>query len=468
MRHTVLIALACATLAACVKGAPLSPVEGRHPWTIPHVLRIAEISEPDNLNPYLSDLDVTSDLASLVYSYLVITDNRGRLIGDLADTVPSLANGGISRDGRTYVCHLRRNIVWQDGEPFTVRDIVASWHAVMNPHNNIVGREGYDRVLSIKAAGARTVVVHLRERYPPFISHFLSEESGKPVLPARILARSDFNSGELSTLPIGTGPFRFVSWAPGDHIVLTRFDRYFKRRPNLSRVEMHFIPDMQTIAVELQEHQVDLIQTAQASLIDEYRSIGGVVVELAPANRFSALQINASKPGLHDVTVRRALAMAVPYRAILHDIEHNLPIEARNVLPAAAFGYELLPRRTYEPAVARNLLERAGWRRDADGVRTRNGVRLAFTLVTVAGNTRHPSDSLSPKARAGALGQPIQDLLPRRRRRPAKAIFVSAAASRVLAFMPAIGLGAQPASTSDYRHGTYNASFVANTKSRPL
>ena len=383
----VLITFAYAVLAGCTRAAPSSSAEGRHPWTIPHVLRIAEISEPDNLNPYFSELDVTSDLAFLVYSYLVITDNRGRLIGDLASSVPSLANGGISRDGRTYVYHLRRNIIWQDGAPFAVRDIVASWHAVMNPHNNTFDRQGYDRVASIEAAGPRTVVVRLRQRYPPFVSQFFAGGAGKPVLPAHIFARSDFNSGELSTHPIGTGPFCFVSWTRGDRIILERFDRYFKGRPNLSRVEMRFIPDMQTIAVELQEHHVDLIETAQASLIDEYRSIGGVVIELAPANRVSSIQINASKRGLHDVTVRRALAMAVPYQAILHDIEHNLPSEARNVLPVAAIGYELLPRRTYEPAAARSLLERAGWRRDADGVRTRKGVRLAFTLVTVAGNT---------------------------------------------------------------------------------
>jgi len=144
---------------------------------------------------------------------------------------------------------------------------------------------------------------------------------------------------------------------------------------------------MQTIAVNLQEHQIDLIETAQASLIDEYRSIDGVVIQLAPSNRVSILQINVSKPGLHDVTVRRALAMAVPYQVILHDVEHDLASEARNVLPPAALGYELLPRRAYEPVAARNLLDRAGWRQDADGVRTRNGVRLSFTLITVAGNT---------------------------------------------------------------------------------
>jgi peptide/nickel transport system substrate-binding protein len=387
MRHAVLIGFACATLVACTKAAPSRPVEGRHSWTIPHVLRIAEMSDPDHLNPYLSEMGVTADLSSLVYSFLVTADHRGHLFGDLATTVPSLANGGISRDGRTYVYHLRRNILWQDGVPFTVRDIVASWQAVISPHNNTFEREGYDRVASIDAAGPETAVVHLRERYPPFVSHFFSQEDGKPVLPAHILARSDFNTGELSTHPIGTGPFRFVSWVRGDRIVLTRFDRYFKGRPGLSRVEMRLIPNAQTIALQMQEHQIDLIAVPQASMLDQYRSIAGVSVGTGPPALGQArLDINTSRPPLDDVAVRRALAVAVPYDTILRDVE-PIAVQARNVLPPTALGYEPLGPRTYDPAAARDILERAGWRRGADGVWKRGGKRLAFTLIMAAGFT---------------------------------------------------------------------------------
>ncbi|MGA8383995.1 MAG: ABC transporter substrate-binding protein, partial [Candidatus Cybelea sp.] len=206
MRHSVAIALACVTLVGCTKTGPSVLVGGRHPWTIPHVLRIAEMSDPDRLNPYLSEMGVSYDLSSLVYSYLVIADNRGRLIGDLASTVPSLANGGISRDGRTYVYRLRQNVLWQDGVPFTARDVVASWEAVMNPRNNTFEREGYDRVASIEAAGPTTVMVRLRKRYPPFISRFFTplQEGAKPVLPAHVLEREhNFNTGELAYHPVG-------------------------------------------------------------------------------------------------------------------------------------------------------------------------------------------------------------------------------------------------------------------------
>jgi peptide/nickel transport system substrate-binding protein len=389
VRNAVFVALTIAMLAGCTKTAPNSSGL-RRAWTVPHVLRIADISDPDHLNPYLSEMDVSYDLASLIYSYLVIADARGRLIGDLAASVPSTANGGISRDGRTYTYRLRRNVVWHDGTPLRAGDVVASWRAVMNPRNNTFEREGYDRVESIEALGPYTVIAHLRARYPPFVSRFFAplQEGGKPVLPARVLARErDFNAGELSAHPIGTGPFAFESWSRGDRIVLRRFDRYFKGKPKLERIELRFIPSDQTIAVELQEHHVDLIVAPQTSLLDQYRSTDGVVVESAPWNSQAALMIDARKPGLADVSVRRAIAAVVPYDLILHDVTRDLYRKARNSLPPTAVGYEPLPARRYDPAAVAAMLERAGWRRGADGIRARNGVRLAFTLATIAGAT---------------------------------------------------------------------------------
>jgi peptide/nickel transport system substrate-binding protein len=375
-------------LIGCSRSASVT-VGGRHAWTIPHVLRIADLSDPDHLNPYLSEMDVTYDVTSLVYSYLVVADDRGRLIGDLATSVPSLANGGISRDGRTYIYHLRRNVVWHDGVAFSARDVVASWQAVMDPHNDTFEHEGYDRVASISTPDSQTVVVHLRERYPPFVSRFFAplQEGGKPILPAHVLSQGGFNTGRLSSRPVGTGPFRFVSWERGDRIVLERFDRYFRGRPKLARIEFRFIPDDQTVANELQAHRLDLIVAPQTSLLSAYRAAPGVAVSTAPWNTQAALIINTSKPALHDAAVREAIALSVPYDQIIRDVTFGLYELARNVVPPTAIGYEALPARQQDLAAANRLLNEAGWRRGADGIRERNGVRLDINVATIAGFT---------------------------------------------------------------------------------
>ena len=187
----IFIAAACTLLVlltGCTRTGTDVSRAGRHPWTQPHVLRVAELSDPDRLNPYLSEMDISYDLASLVYSYLVIADDRGRLIGDLAAAVPTIANGGISRDGRTYVYRLRHGVIWQDGVRFTARDVQASWKAVVDPRHDTFEREGYDRIASIDAPDPYTIVVRLRRRYPPFVSRFFAplQEGGKPVLAAHV------------------------------------------------------------------------------------------------------------------------------------------------------------------------------------------------------------------------------------------------------------------------------------------
>ena len=407
MRFVRYTAIALALLAGCTRSAPLAREGQRHAWTIPHVLRVADISDPDHLNPYLSEMDVSYDLASLMYSYLVVADDRGHLTGDLATTVPSLANGGISHDGRTYTYRLRHNAVWHDGVAFGAKDVVASWHAVMNPGNDTFEREGYDRVASIDAPDDYTVVVHLRERYPPFASRFFAplQEGAKPVLPAHLLSSGGgFNTGTLSSHPVGTGPFAFVSWTRGDRIVLRRFDRYFKGRPALARIEFRVVPSDQTIAAMLQEHQTDLVVAPQTSLVDQYRSTPGITVSTAPWNSQASLVINARKPALNDAVVRRAIAMAVPYDEILRDVTRGLDEPARNSLPPTAIGYEPLRSHAADPATIQQLLQRAGWTAGPDGIRARRGVRLDFTLATIAGSSNGERIALLAQSSLHAAG----------------------------------------------------------------
>lgn len=380
---------AVAVIAGCARVSPIA-TGGRHSWTIPHVLRIADISDPDHLNPYLSEMDLVYDLSSLIYSYLVIANDRGVLVGDLATQVPSRFNGGVSADGLTYVYHLRHGVLWHDGRPFTSHDVLASWRAVVDPKNLTIFREGYDEVASIDTPNAYTVVVHLRERNPAFVSQFFAplQEGGKPILPAHVIERdADFNHSALDSDPIGTGPFRFVRWQRDSEIVLERFDRYFKGRPKLERVELHIIPNDQTIATEVRVHHVDLVVSPPGALYDVYRSFPDVITELRSWNAQEVLILNDRKPGLGDVSVRRAISMAVDYDTLIRKISHSVGTPARNTLPPTAVGYAPLPPHAYDPAQANRLLASDGWVLGSDGVRARRGMRLSYTLATIAGST---------------------------------------------------------------------------------
>ncbi len=382
--------LALATLAGCSRVASSIGAGQRHSWTVPHVLRLADLAEPDHLNPYLSQMDVTYDLSSLLYSFLIVADDRGRLIGDLAIATPTLQNGGISRDGRTYIYHLHRGVVWHDGEPFTARDVIASWHAVMDPRHNTLHREGYDRVVSIAAPDPYTAVVHLDRRYPPFVTQFFAplQEGGKPILPAHVLAReADFNTGGLNALPVGTGPFRFASWEHGSRIVLARNERYFKGRPALDRIELDIVPNDQTILAQVEAHQIDLVVSPSSALADQYRALSDVTTALYPWNAQMSLGFNSRKPLLADPAVRRAIVAAIDYDRLIATATHGVGETAYNTLPPTAIGYEPLVPHRFDLATAKALLDGAGWHIGSDGIRAKGGQRLAPTIASIAGAT---------------------------------------------------------------------------------
>ncbi len=352
------------------------------------LLRIATMADPTTLNPYLTTSDLGYDLASLTYSYLVVSDDRGHLIGDLATEIPTRANGGISADGLTYVYHLRRNVRWHDGLSFTGRDVAASWRAIVDPQHPVVEREGYDRIASIGLPDPFTLVVRLRERYPPFVTRFFAplQDGGKPVLAAHILKRvRDFVSGELATNPVGTGPFRFESWARGDSIRFVRNLAYFRGRPRVSRIIVQLIPDAQTAALALSTDNVDLIVEAQPALLAQYRSVPGATVRTVPLNAQVQLLIDCARPFLRDAATRRAIAYAIPYPVILGSIMHRLWPQGSNMIAPTAIGYEPLPAYTFDLKKAAAELDTAGWRPGRDGIRQRGGKRLEITLATLAG-----------------------------------------------------------------------------------
>jgi len=372
-----------------------------------HVLRFADVSDPDRLNPYLSTMDLTYDLSSLIFSYLVIADADGSLQGDLATGVPTLRNGGISADGKTYVYRLHRGVRWQDGAPFTSADVKFSWQAVVNPYNNTLHREGYDEIARIDTPDPYTVVVHLKRRYPPFVSKFFAplQEGGKGILPRHLLARyRSINTIPFNGAPVGTGPFKFVRWDRGRRIMLERNGRYFRGRPKLARIEFLVIPDDQTMLNELRLHDIDLITSPPSTLYEQYRAVQGVRVQLSPWNAQELFIMNQSKPGLNDPIVRRAITMSLDYDGLIRKLTHGVAQRALDVIPPTAIGYVRNPAYRYDPVGSNALLQRAGWVRGPDGVRNKNGVRLEYTLDVIAGSDNQRKLSVQLQQYLAAIG----------------------------------------------------------------
>jgi peptide/nickel transport system substrate-binding protein len=382
-----------ALLLAIVSAAGCTRVETaggtRHAWTRPGVLRIASIEDPDTLSPLIGNYQIDFDLAMFWGGFLFNFGDDDTLVPELATVEPTLANGGISRDGRSITYHLRRGVRWQDGAPFDADDVIFTWHAIMNPRNNVGDRTAYERVVRIDKRDATTIVVHLDRPYAPFIATFLTQGAIPiPVYPRHLLARyPDLNRVPFNTAPVGTGPFRVVAWHRGDAIRMLANPTYWRGPPNLREVDYRAIPAEQTIVTLLKTHEIDWWFNADSALYPLVKDIPGTHAVLTPFTWYDELGFNTTRPIVDDVRVRQALAYATDRKALIDATSFGINDLGEGDQPTMSWAYDRhLRPYPYDPARAAALLDAAGWRRGPDGMRARDGQPLVLQLALLAGH----------------------------------------------------------------------------------
>jgi peptide/nickel transport system substrate-binding protein len=352
-----LCAVALALLAACTSGrtahAPSAP------------LLIGVTQEPQSLNPLLLQGAMSALVGPTVYSSLLVADSRGELAPDLATAVPSLANGGISRDGLTITYHLRRRVTWQDGAPLTASDVVFTFGQVVNPKNDVQSRTGYDQVAKVQAVDAQTVRVRLRRRYSAVLANFFGPDQNYQILPRHLLARyADLNRVPFNSTPVGSGPYRVQEWKRGEELVLSANPRYFRGKPPIAQIRLRFIPDNNTLLEQLRTGEVNVQFDADPAYLHQYQSLRGMNVTRTPINGTQMLLFNTADPVMHDVRVRRAIAEALDIPRLVHDATRGG--ESADAPGRGFFSWpynaSIAPPK-YDANDARRLLDAAGVKR---------------------------------------------------------------------------------------------------------
>lgn len=373
-------------MVGCAKVANQTSATGEHSWTQPGILRVALQQDLKNLNPLLASNTTDVLLARLMFEPLITADPKGNPVPMLVTVVPNLKNGGISQNGLTITYHLRKDVKWTDGVALTSKDVLFSWQAIMNSSNNVISRNGYDLVKSIDTPDSYTVVVHLKQKFSPFVNTFFAEsDSPMEIVPEHILAKyPNVNQIPFNNEPtVSDGPFRFAEWSRGDHITLTRNDAFFLGKPKLQRIILKIIPDENTSVNLLKTHGIDWI--FQAS-IDNYPAIKDIpdtkIVWFIP-NGYEYLQLNTQRPFLQDVRVRRAIAYAIDKQRLVDSLTFGQDQVATADEPPWLWSYDpSLKPYPHDVAKARALLEQAGFTPGPDGYMRKSGQRLTLVLVS--------------------------------------------------------------------------------------
>ncbi|HWT05373.1 MAG TPA: peptide ABC transporter substrate-binding protein [Xanthomonadales bacterium] len=397
-------ACALVMIGACMAGANgASPL---HSWTDPSTLRLAVTVDPHGFNPIYPTNQEDDWLASLCFDLLITQDGAGKLVPDLAADVPTLRNGGISADGKTIRYALRRGVRWHDGAPFTSADVAFTWRAIMDPRNAIPNRHGYDRVERVETPDPYTVVFRLREPFAPFVRTVFAEaDTTYRVLPHHLLEHeTSLDRADFNTHPVGTGPYKFVRWDRAQSVTYEANAAYFGGAPHIPKIVVRIIPDFTTLAVELRTHHVDLGRL-DPNGFNLLRGAEGIDGELITANAFGAYLLNMARPPLDDLRVRRAVARAIDRAGLVKRLAFGTADVGYADIPPALYGAAAHDDQNgYDPAAARALLDAAGWRPGADGVRERNGKRLELLLAGYAGSPSARSFDVLVQSELRAIG----------------------------------------------------------------
>jgi peptide/nickel transport system substrate-binding protein len=387
-RLTILALVLAIAGSACTRVDSVG-TNGRHSWTRPGVLRLASINDPDTLSPLVGNYQVDVDLSMFWAGYLFNYDDKDQPVPELAVSLPTRSNGGISADGRAITYHLRKGVSWQDGEPFDARDVIFSWHAVMNPNNNVGSRQGYEDIERIDAPTAFTVVVHLKQPFGPFVNTFFTMgATAIPLYPRHLLEKyPDLNRVAYNSAPIGTGPFKVLEWHRGEVLRMVANPHYWRGAPKLAEVDYQAFPDENTLLTSIQSHSIDLWYNAPSALYRSASTVPDTRVILTPFTQYSWLGFNIRRPNVSDVRVRRALAMALDRKRMIETVTFGVNVLGEGDQPAFSWAHDAaLKSLPYDPAGARALLDAAGWKPGADGVRQKNRERLRIEVATIAGS----------------------------------------------------------------------------------
>ncbi len=377
---TFAVAMVC---SACSRGP-----EGRGAFVV------AQQWEPRSLNPALENGTSSTEWSMLVFSYLVKYDDRGQLVPDVAEAVPTLSNGGISPDGKTIVYHIRRGIRFADGSPLTAEDCAWSIEAINNPNNNVQSRFAYDDVAAAEAPTPTTLVLHLKRPFPPLIV-VVEAPQGFPIFPKRALATfPNFNQVPFNGAPFGSGPYRVDRWLRGDRVELSANPYYWKGPVAIKRMTVQFIANSQTALNLLQTHEVDGYFDAQDyATYAQMLTLRGYRVTSTVQNAVGAIIFNTQDRLTADPRVRHALAQAIDIPALITKAYRGA-LSSRQAgagLFLWAYDPHAYPDIPYDPAAARRLLDLAGWHVGPGGIRTKDGRPLDLLLILQAAT---PGDAI--------------------------------------------------------------------------
>ncbi len=383
---TMLVAMvlsACAAPVAAPAAAPAGEAAAA-PAAGSKVLRVAYDAEIDTLNALTSQ--TLTDIEITMVEGLIMSNDQNTYVPVLAKEIPTLENGGIveTEDGTvTMTWNLQEGVKWHDGEPFTSADVCFTLDFIQSePGQEVYNQTDYMGITDCAMPDDNTVIFTWEKPAANYVTLF------DTILPKHVLEGQDVLTFDgYNRSPLGTGPFKFAEWKPGEYVRVVRNDDYWRgpEFPKLDEIIFSFIPDPNTRLNGLKAGEYDFGQILP-NQVKEVKDLEGYQVVNVPSNRWLIFEVNVAtergKVLFSDPNVRKAIFHGIDRMAIVDGLmEGTVDLANSAISPTSPYHNPDVPGYDYDPELAKTMLDDAGWTVGADGIREKDGEKLSFTII---------------------------------------------------------------------------------------
>ena len=377
---------------------------------------------PTILNPHLSIGVKDGDGSRIFYEPLISFDPEGNFVPVLAAEVPTLQNGGVARDGLSVTWKIKRNVQWHDGKPLTADDFVFTWEYASDPTTTAITAGSYKEVARIEKLDAHTIKIVYQKPNPAWFQTFGGTLCVIPKHVFEPFRGAKSREAPANLKPVGTGPYRIVDFKPGDSIRAELNPNYHEANwPFFDRLELKGGGDAVSAArAVIQTGEYDFAWNIQVEddVLRRMEQGGKGRTDIAPAAGIEHLLMNFSDPWtevdgersspksqhpfLTDPAVRQAMALLIDRASIQEQLYGRQGQATANYLNAPSRFRSANTRWEFNADKANAVLDQAGWKRGADGIRAKDGKRLKMLFQTSINPVRQKTQAIVKQAAAKA------------------------------------------------------------------
>jgi peptide/nickel transport system substrate-binding protein len=370
------------------------------------------------INPHFAVGTKDQEASRIFYEPLAAWDPDGELVAMLAAEIPTRENGGLAADGKSVTWKLKRGVQWHDGKPFTADDVVFNWQYASDPATAAVTVGSYKDV-KVEKVDDFTVRVTFAKPTPFWADAFVGTRGAlipKHLFGEYIGAKSRDAPANLK--PVGTGPYKFVDFKPGDMVrgeINTNY--HVANRPHFDTIEMKGGGDAVSAArAVLQTGEYDYAWNMQVEdeILLRLEKGGKGTSIITPGGNIEHIQLNSTDPWtevdgerssvktkhptLSDKAVRQALALLIDRQAVQDHIYGRTGVATANFVNNPQRFVSKTMKWEFNIDKANKILDDAGWKRGPDGIRAKDGKKLKFVYQTSINTPRQKNQAIVKQA----------------------------------------------------------------------